>query len=290
MSTEVVRLKDMLGRDEIKARLNEILGKKAATFATSIVQVVQSSAMLSKAEPSSVLNSAMTAATLDLPLNNSLGFAYIVPYNARQSDGTYKTVAQFQLGYKGFIQLAQRTGLYKTIDAKPVYDGQLVPDSSFTGYMFDWSQKKSDQVIGYAAYFQLLNGFEKTLYMSVAELQTHGSKYSQSYRGGHGLWKDEFETMAKKTTLKLLLSKFGPMSIDLQQAVTLDQAVISDTGTAEYVDNGEPRLDPDTVFVKELIEKAETEQDLDVIEQSIEGAVAPELVNELQEKRKKVKK
>jgi recombination protein RecT len=183
---------------------------------------------LAKAEPQSVFHAAAVAATLDLPLNSNLGFAYIVPYNQRQKDNTYKQVAQFQMGYKGFIQLAQRSGQFKTISASPIYEGQLISENPLTGFEFDFTKPSTGKVVGYASYFKLLNGFEKTLYMNISQVESHGKKFSQTYKKGFGLWKDDFEGMAIKTVIKLLLSKFAPLSVEMQQAVVLDQAIIQD--------------------------------------------------------------
>lgn len=236
-------IQSFLRSDLITNKLKEILGKKTSTFTTSVIQIVNSSDMLKKAEPTTVLNAALLATTLDLPLNNSLGFAYIVPFNNKQSDGSYKVEAQFQLGYKGFQQLAIRSGLFNELDSKVVYEGQVVEDDSFLGYHFEWKNKTSDVVIGYAAYFKLSTGFESTFYMSKEEVEKHAKKYSQTYKKGFGNWKDDFDKMAKKTVIKLLLnSGKAPLSIDMQRAVEFDQSVITDYGDdntieAEYVDN-----------------------------------------------------
>ena len=280
-------LKGMFQREDVMKRLQEILGKRASTFTTSVLQIVQSNELLKNAEADSILNSAMVAATLDLPLNNSLGFAYIVPYNNRQKDGSYKTVAQFQLGYKGFIQLAQRSGQFKSIDAKPVYEGQLLNDNSFSGVAFNWQGKTSDAVIGYAAYFQLLNGFEKVLYMSATELQTHGTKYSQTFKKGFGLWKDDFNAMAIKTVIKLLLSKYAPLSVDMQKAIVTDQAIVNDMTGDEvvYVDADEVKLDTDLVYVRELISNAKSLQACDDIAKKLDAKTLDEVIGELNNKR-----
>lgn len=236
-------IQSFLRSDLITNKLKEILGKKTSTFTTSVIQIVNSSDMLKKAEPTTVLNAALLATTLDLPLNNSLGFAYIVPFNNKQSDGSFKVEAQFQLGYKGFQQLAIRSGLFNELDSKVVYEGQVVEDDSFLGYHFEWKNKTSDVVIGYAAYFKLSTGFESTFYMSKEEVEKHAKKYSQTYKKGFGNWKDDFDKMAKKTVIKLLLnSGKAPLSIDMQRAVEFDQSVITDYGDdntieAEYVDN-----------------------------------------------------
>lgn len=282
--TPVSQLKTLLSSDDVGKRLKDLLGKRAATFSTSVLQIMQSNDMLKNAEPTSVLNAAMVAATLDLPLNNQLGFAYIVPFNTKQKDGSYKVMAQFQLGYKGFIQLAQRSGQFKTIDAKPVYEGQIEVDDSFAGMVFKWSNKKSDTVIGYAAYFQLTNGFEKVLYMTVDEMKQHGLKYSQTYKKKFGLWVDEFDSMAKKTVLKLLLSKYAPLSVEMQQAVITDQATITDDGTAEYVDHVEVKTDVDLAFVKELIVNAQTPEELTDIASKCSDEIKSELKEEFASK------
>lgn len=274
MTTETLptlSVKSLFSRDDVKAKFQELLGKRSASFITSVLQIVASNDLLAKADPTSVYQAAAVAATLDLPLNNNLGFAYIVAYNAKQKDGTYKSVAQFQMGYRGFIQLAQRTGLFKTISASPIYEGQLVEQNPLTGFRFDFT-KKGDKVIGYAAHFQLLNGFEKTLYMTVAELEQHGQKYSQTYKKGFGLWKDAFESMAIKTVLKLLLAKYAPLSIEMQKAVITDQAIVKDADTqdVDYVDNDTPLIDKAQERIALMIQDAKTLEDLDAIEEHVQ--------------------
>lgn len=270
MENEIKQLtvKSLFNRDDVKNKFQELLGKRSSSFITSVLQIVASNDLLSKADPSSIYQSAAVAATLDLPLNNNLGFAYIVPFNMKQKDGTFKTVAQFQLGYKGFIQLAQRSGQFKTISATPIFEGQLVEQDPLTGFKFDFKQKKSDAVIGYASYFQLLNGFEKTLYMTVDDLKKHGVTYSQTYKKGFGLWKDNFDAMAIKTVLKLLLAKFAPLSIEMQKAVITDQAVINDSETNDvtYLDNDQVEIDKEAERVVLMIEHAETLEELKKIE------------------------
>lgn len=248
--------KSLFEREDVKKKFSEMLGKRATSFITSVLQITTQNKLLQAADPMSIYQSAAVAATLDLPLNNSLGFAYIVPYNAKQPDGSFKQVAQFQLGYKGFIQLAQRSGQFKTIAATPVYEGQLIEENPLTGFVFDFKAKKSEKIIGYAAFFQLLNGFEKTLFMTVDELKKHGTKFSQTFKKGFGLWKDDFDSMAIKTVLKLLLSKFAPLSVDMQRAVITDQAVIHDADTQDVtyvdVDEEENKIETTEKAKKEL--------------------------------------
>lgn len=218
--------------ESVQNRFRELLGKKAQGFVTSLLQVVNSSDYLIKADPNTIYQAAMMAATLDLPINQNLGFAYIIPYGSQ---------AQFQMGYKGYIQLAQRSGLFKTISAAPIFEGQLVEENPLTGFVFDFTKKTSEKITGYAAYFELLNGFSKTLYMTEKELTAHGARFSQTFKRGGGLWKDDFNSMAIKTVIKLLLSKFAPLSIEMQRAVIADQAIINDAETEDvtYVDNTE---------------------------------------------------
>lgn len=258
-------VKGLLSQDNVRDKFTELLGKKAPGFITSVLQCIASNDLLAKAEPHSVYHAAMVAATLDLPLNNALGFAYIVPYNAKQKDGSYKTIAQFQAGYKSFIQLAQRSGQFKTISAAPIFEGQLIESNPLTGYKFDFTKKTSEKVIGYAAFFQLLNGFEKTLYMTIDELKKHGKSYSQTFKKGFGLWETNFESMAIKTVIKLLLSKFAPLSIEMQRIVVTDQGMINDIEATDitYPDNEEEQLSDEekkqqaeTSRLKGLIETA----------------------------------
>lgn len=267
MSTQLT-VKNLFEGENVKKRFTEMLGKRANQFITSVLQIVNSNDQLQKADPMSIYNAAATAATLDLPINNNLGFAYIVPFNQKQSDGTYRVVAQFQLGYKGFIQLAQRSGQFRTIAATPIYEGQLMECNPLTGYKFDFTTRKSDIVIGYAAFFQLLNGFEKTLYMDITELKKHGKKYSQTFKKGFGLWESDFDAMAAKTVLKLLLAKFAPMSIDMQRAVITDQSVINNEEATDvtYVDNYETGVDKVKERVTLMIEAATSVEQLDKIE------------------------
>ncbi len=233
-----VKHKDFFAMPNVKAKLAELLGKNAASFATSVLQIVNSNDMLKNAAPDTVFNAACMAATLNLPINNNLGFAYIVPFNNRKLG---KVEAQFQLGYKGFIQLAQRSGQFKIISASPVYDGQLVSEDPLLGYQFNWSVKPqpNEKPIAYVAYFQLLNGYEAYLYMTRDEIQAHANKYSQTAKKGFGVWNDNFDAMALKTVIKLLLSKQAPLSIEMQKAVLADQAVVKDveTNQFEYIDH-----------------------------------------------------
>lgn len=218
---EAKTLKGMLEMPAYKNKFNEMLGKKAAGFMSSIIAVANNNKYLAKANPATVIGAAAQAAMLDLPINQSLGFAYIVPYGNE---------AQFQLGYKGYIQLAQRSGQYVDIGAKTVYEGELEYENRLLD-KFKFGERTSDKVIGYLAYFRLTNGFEKMLFMELDDMIAHAKKYSKNYKGGTDKWGlTDFNTMAEKTVLKRLLSKYGPLSIEsvqMSQALSNDGGVIS---------------------------------------------------------------
>lgn len=218
---EAKTLKGMLEMPAYKNKFNEMLGKKAAGFMSSIIAVTNNNKYLAKANPATVIGAAAQAAMLDLPINQSLGFAYIVPYGNE---------AQFQLGYKGYIQLAQRSGQYIDIGAKTVYEGELEYENRLLD-KFKFGERTGDKVIGYLAYFRLTNGFEKMLFMELDEMIAHAKKYSKNYKGGTDKWGlTDFNTMAEKTVLKRLLSKYGPLSIEsiqMSQALSNDGSVIS---------------------------------------------------------------
>lgn len=252
---------------KIRQKFEEVLGKKTQGFLASVMQVANQP-QLKNAVPATVVNAAMMAATLDLPINNNLGFAYIVPYSTDAKDEKGKkiplldgngnqvkkyyngkefpqyqktTEAQFQLGYKGFVQLAQRSGQFSRIAATPVYQGQLISANPLLGYEFDWTIPSNGQPVGYVAFFKLLNGFTAELYMTTAEIQKHAGNYSQSFKSGYGVWKDNFDAMALKTVTKLLLSKQAPLSIEMQTAQLADQAIVRDveTNDFDYIDHNE---------------------------------------------------
>lgn len=263
-------LKQFFEADNVQKKFQDMLGKRAAGFITSVLQICSQNALLADADPASIYGAAATAATLDLPLNQNLGFAYIIPYNQKQPDGTFKKVAQFQMGYKGFIQLAQRSGQFKTISSAPIYEGQIATNDPLKGMTFNWEGKKSDVVIGYAAYFQLINGFEKVWYMDVDQIKRHGQKFSKTYANKYGLWSTDFDGMATKTVIKLLLSKFAPLTIDLQKAVIADQALIDENENTEYVDHEEVLIDPAAQRIAAMISDATKMEHLDAIEEFVQ--------------------
>ncbi len=274
---KLVTAKELFSQDGIRKKFHEMLGKKAPGFITSVLQCVASNELLKRADPNSIYNAAAVAATLDLPLNNQLGFAYIVPYNVsvKLDKGTAnerwetQTVAQFQIGYKGFIQLAQRTGLYEKISATRILEGQLVSDDPLEGPVFDFTKKvdegQAEKIIGYASYFKLTTGFRKVVYWSMEKLEAHGKRFSKSYDNKNGLWKTDPETMCLKTVLKANLTKFGPMSIEMQTAYAADQALIQDAETLDvkYIDNEKEVVDKAKDRISILIADAKLISDLE---------------------------
>lgn len=266
-----VTVKSLFENEAMKARVNEILGKNAATFTTSVIQLVNQSKELAECDPVSVVNSAMVAATLDLPLNQNLGFAYVIAYNVKKGNDWAK-VAQFQLGYKGFKQLAMRTGQFVNISQTDVRLGELKTRDRLRGTIdFEWIDSEvarlAAPIIGYVSFFQLQNGYSSTFYMSVEEIEAHAKKYSKSYaKSGTGLWKDDKKGMSEKTVTKLNLSKNAPLSVDdkasqnLVNALRADQAVINNfediDGSVEFPDNTQ---DAEFTFVDPEAEAAAME-------------------------------
>jgi recombinase, phage recT family len=230
-------LKALVNADVTKKKFQEMLGNKAAGFLTSLMNTTNGNAQLQQADPNSILKAGAIAATLDLPIDPNLGFAYIVPYNNKG-----KNEAQFQMGYKGFVQLAIRTGQYKRINVTELYEGQFESYDPITDELkYNLDNRLSDEITHYVAYFQTINGFEKYNVMSKEEIENHAKKFSKTYSYKGSSWQTNFNTMAKKTVLKLLLSKFGILSIEMQTAQKADQAVIREFDKnnieVEYVDN-----------------------------------------------------
>jgi recombination protein RecT len=227
----ISRIKSLFETDAINKRFAETLGENAGLFKSSILSAVNANNSLQEAEPMSIIASALIAASLKLPITPSLGLAHIVPY---------KGVATFQMGWKGFVQLGLRSGQYKTMNATVVYEGQLVKNDQFTGEVEFQQTKTSDTVVGYLFYFRLMNGFEKYTYWTKQQCEEHAKKYSAAYRKKYGPWVDDFNSMALKTVVKMGLSKWGVLSIDMQKAYEVDESFEGD-----YPDNqDEPIREP----------------------------------------------
>jgi len=224
------QLKKMMDSESVQARLKECLGKHSQQFTSSVLAVVNDNKLLQNADPKTILTSAMTAATLNLPIQKDLGFAWIVPY---------KTVAQFQMGYKGYIQLAMRTGQYSRMNATAVTEGAFKGYDDMGEPMIDWAKIDPDEdAVGYVFAFRMVNGFTKVEYWSRKKVEAHAMRYSQAYRydktnGRQSCpWSTDFDQMALKTVIKNTLSKWGILSVEMQKALAEDQSV-----DGEYVDN-----------------------------------------------------
>lgn len=291
--TGIKQISNFLNNPNVLEKFSNILGEKAQGFISAVLTIVNQSDNLKQASPESVYTSALLAASLDLPINPNFGFAYIVPY---WNGKTKKQEAQFQIGYKGLKQLAIRSGQFKTIIAKEVYEGQLIDDNNtILGYTFNWSGKTSDKVIGYVSYFQLLTGYESTYYMPIENIQKHALKYSQTFKKGFGLWSDDFDKMALKTVSKLHLnSGEAPLSIEMQKVVIADQSVIKNAETmeVEYVDNTPLSIEDQNRIAErnsliDFIRKAKDTEGLELLEVEIDRS-DDELVMIYEEKKKEI--
>lgn len=216
-------LKSILSHDNVKTQFNNVLEKSAPTFMASIIDLFVGDTNLQKCNPSEVVAQCLKAAVLKLPINKALGFAYIIGYNnnKKNADGTWSKVMQptFQLGYKGLIQLAMRTGQYRIINADKVYDGELQSVNKLTGEINFEGEKKSETVVGYFAYIEMLNGFSKTLYRTKEDVISHAKRFSKSYGTKSSPWETDFDAMALKTVISNLLSHYGFLSVEMMGVV-----------------------------------------------------------------------
>ena len=234
-----------LDRDGLRKRFDELLGKRSPQFISSIVSIVNADENIQQAffeSPMTVIQSALKAATFDLPIDQNLGYAYIVPFKNYKKDlRTKKMEAAFILGWKGMHQLALRTGAYKTINVVDIREGELKKYNRLTEevdieFVEDETDRESRPVIGYVGYYRLVNGAEKTIYMSVKAIENHEKKFRKGEYMGKG-WRDDWDAMARKTVYRILIGKWGVMSIDYQTADSGKQIadVIADDVRAESV-------------------------------------------------------
>jgi len=226
------QIKGMLSSQDISAKIQEMIGRKSDSYITSVMQVIESNNLLVNCTPESITGAVLTSCSMNLPLNNNLGLAYLVPF---------KGSVQLQVGYKGFIQLAQRTGQIKSINAISVYDTDT-EESVLKRLTSLIPQKISGQVIGYVARLETITGFQAHVTMTVDELWEHAAKYSQTYKSAqsqnktYSVWHQNFDAMSKKTVIKALM-KYCPLSVELQKAMESDQGVIGSDGNISYPDN-----------------------------------------------------
>lgn len=233
--------------------LTSVLGERKGSFINNLTALVANNATLQACEPYTIMFAAMKATALNMPLDNSLGFAYVIPYKDNKRK---MTLAQFQIGYKGYKQLALRTNQFAVIpNATDVREGELISRNRLTGecvfrFIENDEERNKLPIIGYCSYFRLLNGASSTYYMTKDEMQAHAKRYSQSYRSSNEYvrnmspWTQDFDSMALKTVLKLNLSKNAPLSIEILDAINADQAVMMKSeNDYEYVDNAESIYD-----------------------------------------------
>lgn len=212
-------LKKALDADRVQQQFENALGDSKGLFIASLIDLYSGSSNLQECSPNDVICEALKAAVLKLPINKSLGMAWIVPY---------KKVATFQLGYKGYIQLAIRSGQYRFLNADVIYEGEFRSKDKLSG-RFDFNGARvSDKITGYFAFFELMNGFNKTLYFTVDQVHEHAKKYSPSYSWKNSAWQTDFDSMALKTAIRILLSKWGILSVEMQNAY------ISDNDYSDY--------------------------------------------------------
>lgn len=234
-TNSLAKLKGILNNETMQQNFRNILAENAGAFMASIIELYQSDGALQKCDPNRVVLEALKAATLKLPINKQLGFAYIIPYN---------NVPTFQLGFRGLIQLAQRSGQYRYINADVVCEGELVNYNRITGMLEISGTAKSETPVGYFAYFQLLNGFEKCVYWTREKVEAHAKRYSKAWSKADSPWYTNFDAMALKTVLKTIISKYGVMSVEFANAIANDS--VDDRIEAEVAQNanGQPIVLP----------------------------------------------
>lgn len=244
--TRVDVLKSMMNSASVQEQFKNALGESANLFIASMIDMVGSDSKLQQCDSKELIKEALKAAVLKLPINKSLGFAYIIPFNVsvKKENGAWERVVTptFIIGYKGFIQLAMRTGEYRYLNADVVYEGELNNKSKLTGEIDISGEATSDKIVGYFCHFVLRNGFTKTLYMSVEQMARYAKMYSPSLKNSSATveqlialanspatgkigWEGDFTAMALKTVTRNLLSKYGILSIEMQTALTNDHEV-----------------------------------------------------------------
>lgn len=240
-----------LTNDAVKNQINNVIGGKDGTkFISAVVSAVNNNPALQECTNQSILSAALLGQSLNLSPSPQLGQYYMVPFN----DKNKGKVAQFQLGYKGYIQLAIRSGQYKKLNVLAIKEGELIHfdplnEEIEVKLIEDEEAREQAATIGYYAMFEYTNGFRKAIYWSKKKMEAHAEKYSMGYRAhkGYTFWEKDFDGMAYKTMLRQLISKWGIMSIDMVSAMDADMAVINEDGTKDYVDN-----QPDVIEAQEI--------------------------------------
>ena len=284
-----VALSAYLTQDAVKNHINKVIGGENGTrFISAVVSATQTNPQLQECTNQSVLTAALQGEALNLPPSPQLGYYYLVPFKNRKKNCTE---AQFQLSAKGYKQLAMRSGQYKDIDVLYIHEGEYLGRDKTTGkYKFEFieddDERESRPVVGYLAYFELLNGFRKQMYWTKAKMEKHADRYSQAFsleaakklQEGKipqsetwkysSFWYANFDEMAEKTMIRQLLSKWGLLSIQMQQAYIADMAVINEDGTRSYVDTEEYQM-PDAEPVQEDETEPEPAEKVEVVEAEV---------------------
>lgn len=260
--------------DAVKQRINQVIGgKDGQRFISAVVSAVQTNPALQECTNQSILSAALLGESLKLSPSPQLGQYYMVPFNDKERG----KVAQFQLGYKGYIQLAIRSGQYKKLNVLAIKAGELVKfdplnEEIEVKLIEDEEQREAAETIGYYAMFEYTNGFRKALYWSKKKMEAHALKYSQGYKNdkkkgtAYTFWSKDFDGMAYKTMLRQIISKWGIMSIDMASAIDADMAVINEDGTKDYVDN-----DPDVIVMEQPSEPEQATSEQNDIQAALFG-------------------
>lgn len=257
-------LKALMNTPTMKRKFEEVLHDNANGFMANVMTLVSNDSYLADSEPMSIMSGALTAATLNLGLDKNLGYAYLVPFNSKNKlTGKWEKKAQFVLGYKGYIQLAQRSGQYKALNVIEVFDGELESWNRLTEeFVFNPDGRKSNDVIGYVGYFELLNGFKKTVYWTKQEIEAHRISNSKD-KNPSGVWRSDYDAMARKTVLRNMLSKWGILSIEMQKATVSDETVQQVSPDGDLIE--------DTTVEDESPERKEAEPVVDDAEDEHQG-------------------
>lgn len=251
-------MNSILDGEGMRKRFNDLLGKRAPQFISSVVSMVNADKTMQMAfyeSPMTVIQAALKAATFDLPIDQNLGYAYIVPFkNYKKDTGKSVHEATFILGWKGMHQLALRTGAYKTINVIDVRDGELESYNRLTeevkiNFIEDEEERESKPVIGYLGYYRLVNGAEKTIYMSIKQIEAHEQKFRKGQNMGKG-WREDFDAMARKTVYRKLIGKWGVMSIDYRtvgEGQQIADALAADAEQEKALDNAIDITPPESI-------------------------------------------
>lgn len=258
----------MIVAPNTQAYLQGVLGERKGEFINNITALVANNKQLQECEPTTLMFAALKATALRLPLDPNLAQAHVIPY---KNNKTRTVEAQFQLGWRGFVQLAIRSGQFQTINVTDIREGEMQGYDLITGEMQVKAMPEREKlpVIGYMAFFRLNNGFSKSLYMTAGEVEKHAKRYSQTYASKNDYvrnaskWTTDFDAMARKTVLKLLLSRFAPLSVDMQQAVQADQAVMRSDNNFDYVDNEKDEPKSTLDLAREAMQHAEEVEAVD---------------------------